>query len=144
MTAAEIDSFFARSEATLLASLKRGRSKRDSAFAAVQRQEVQDFIRQDRQRALEGLAGEAEALETETAKGEDPLRRLAEEEEEETLGDVSHSEVLQMIQGRLREDPELRRILEESGEKPEEIAAQVQGILRNVSSEERPQLNAVS
>ncbi|KAL8273070.1 hypothetical protein Esti_002991 [Eimeria stiedai] len=148
-SAEEIEAFFAKSQKALLASLRKGRTRRDRAIVAAEEQEIQDLIQQDRKRALKALAGEARGSRAETAeaetvytKTEPHLReggsRLTEtgdeeEEAEETLGEVSHSEVLKTIRDRLRVDPRVASEVRRQGASPEALATRVQSLLQQVT-----------
>ncbi|KAL8430233.1 hypothetical protein ACSSS7_006063 [Eimeria intestinalis] len=147
-SAQEIEAFFAKSQKALLASLRKGRTRRDRAILAAEEQEIQDLIQQDRERALEALAREARGSPAET-RGEETAqtetegrlreegRRLEdigdEEETEETLGDVSHAEVLKTIRDRLRVDPGLASTVRRQGASPEALATRVQSLLQQVT-----------
>lgn len=142
VTAKDVDSFFSQSEATLIAALRKGRSKRDDAYVAAEEEEIHELIQRDRDAALQALAGTGKDVRSETAEGDsspngDSTNEAAyayTEGEEESLGDVTHSEVLQTIRERLREDPELEGEVKRLGESPEALAKKVQAILRHVTS----------
>ncbi|XP_026191277.1 uncharacterized protein LOC34622181 [Cyclospora cayetanensis] len=133
ITAAELESFFAKTEADLLASLKKGRMRKDSVSAAAQREEVQELIRRDREEALKALAGGRKDAPAHRADAGDSLTPLLDDEPETPLGDVSQSEVLQTLKERLQEEPELEKELERCGETLEGMASKVQAILRHVT-----------
>ncbi|CDI76592.1 GTPase regulator, putative [Eimeria acervulina] len=154
VTAAELAAFFSKSEADLLQSLKKERSrdkKGDSAAAAAaaaHREEIRQLIKGEHEAAMHALLSRNEGAPKETPKEtpeetpEEAAKEAAKETEEsiggeggdeETLGDVQHSEVLQTIRDRLQGDPELRRELRLRGETPESIATQIQQILFDVT-----------
>lgn len=136
VTASDVDAFFAKSEAALLASLRKGRGKRDSAFTAAEEEEVQELLRQDREMALKRIADAGtDAGGEDNAEDARSVASSIEEDGEETLGDVSHSEVLQTIKERLRDEPELVQEVQRLGESPEALASKVQKILQHVTSE---------
>ncbi|KAL8450577.1 hypothetical protein Emed_002449 [Eimeria media] len=145
----EIEAFFAKSQKALLASLRKGRTRRDRAILAAEEQEIQDLIQQDRDRVLKAVArggsgslGETAEAETAEAEIERQLRegsrltetRDEEEETEETLGEVSHSEVLKTIRDRLRADPRMASEVRRQGTSPEALATRVQSLLQQVTS----------
>ncbi|CDJ44961.1 GTPase regulator, putative, partial [Eimeria tenella] len=139
LSAAEVDSFFAKSEAQLLKSLKKGRRRRvDSATAAAEQEEVRELIQMERRAAQRALAGGPKGAPTGAPRGAPRRARregppAAAMEKGETLGEISESEVLETIKERLEEEPELSRELELRGKTPEGLAAEIQKILTEVT-----------